>query len=367
MTLLLLAGVVALAFSNGANDNFKGVATLWGSGSANYGKALTWATVSTFLGSIAAAWFAQGLVPKFSGTTLLAHAPTSQTSFLAAVVLAAAATVLLASRLGLPISTTHALTGALAGAGIASVGAGQLHWTALIRGFFLPLLLSPVLALVLTLIAAPVIVRLGAGKDCVCVDAAVQIAGAGPSGEALGALAVPIVHRGSRADCAGQGMLAQWSVTNTLHWLSASAISFARGLNDTPKIAAALLVVPAILPLSLAGPRAGYLVLAPVMALGGWLGAVRVARTLSKKITPMALGEATAANLVSAVLVAAASGFGLPVSTTHVTSGGIFGLGLRRRGEADMRRIREIVLAWLGTLPIAAALGALCYLVLAHR
>src|SRR6266851_3525986 len=74
------------------------------------------------------------------------------------------------------------------------------------------------------------------------------------------------------------------------------------------------------------------------MAAGGLLGAARVARTLSKQVTPMAAPEATGANLVAATLVVLASRFALPVSTTHVTSGGLFGIGLLRRKEADWRR-----------------------------
>jgi len=97
------------------------------------------------------------------------------------------------------------------------------------------------------------------------------------------------------------------------------------------------------------------------IALGGAMGAARVARTLSKKITPMATREAVAANLVAAALVTLASSFALPVSTTHVTSGAIFGIGLLRRQEADWRKVREILLAWVATLPLSAALAAVIF------
>ncbi len=74
----------------------------------------------------------------------------------------------------------------------------------------------------------------------------------------------------------------------------------------------------------------------------------------------MATPEAVGANLVAASLVALASFVALPVSTTHVTSGGLFGIGLLRRNEADWRRVREILLSWLATLPLGAALAAGC-------
>ena len=88
-------------------------------------------------------------------------------------------------------------------------------------------------------------------------------------------------------------------------------------------------------------------------------GASRVARTMSKKITPMATAEAVSANLVAAALVALASPFALPVSTTHVTSGGIFGIGLLRRQEADWSKVRDILLSWAATLPLGAVMASL--------
>lgn len=145
------------------------------------------------------------------------------------------------------------------------------------------------------------------------------------------------------------------SIADGVHWFSGAAISFARGLNDTPKIAAVLLVAAAgVVTLD-------YLLVALAMALGGVLGAARVAQTMSKKITPMATPEAVSANLVAATLVTLASPFALPVSTTHVTSGGIFGIGLLRRQEADWRRVRDILLSWVATLPLGAVLAALIY------
>ena len=65
--ILVAVAVLFLAYSNGANDNFKGVATLFGSGTATYRVALAWATVSTFAGSLLALYLAGGLVASFKG------------------------------------------------------------------------------------------------------------------------------------------------------------------------------------------------------------------------------------------------------------------------------------------------------------
>ncbi|HXI50008.1 MAG TPA: inorganic phosphate transporter, partial [Candidatus Saccharimonadales bacterium] len=118
MIILLFLAICFLAYSNGANDNFKGVASLFGSRTTNYRTALSWATVTTGAGSLAAIFLAQALLKKFSGKGLVPDALTTQPQFLLAVALGAGGTVILATLLGFPISTTHGLTGALVGAGM---------------------------------------------------------------------------------------------------------------------------------------------------------------------------------------------------------------------------------------------------------
>ena len=116
LALIAFVGLL-LAYANGANDNFKGVATLFGSGTADYRRALIWATITTALGSVTALVLARGLLQSFTGKGLVSPATVGDPSFPAAVALAAGLTVLLATRLGFPVSTTHALIGAMVGAG----------------------------------------------------------------------------------------------------------------------------------------------------------------------------------------------------------------------------------------------------------
>ena len=144
----LFFAVCFLAFTNGANDNFKGVASLYGSRTCSYRLALGWATATTFAGSIAALFLAEALLRKFSGRGLVPDDLAASPLFVLAVGCGAGATVLLASRLGFPVSTTHALTGALLGAGLVATGGAGVHFAALGQGFLLPLLVSPLLAVV---------------------------------------------------------------------------------------------------------------------------------------------------------------------------------------------------------------------------
>ena len=133
MVVLLIAAVLLVAFANGANDNAKGVATLVGSRMAALKPALTWANLTTFLGAVAAIPMAlyvnTELVKAFGGSGLLPKGVPITDAYLAAVGVGAALTVLLATRLGIPVSTTHGLMGALIGAGLVAVGPGQIVWS----------------------------------------------------------------------------------------------------------------------------------------------------------------------------------------------------------------------------------------------
>src|SRR5438477_10992931 len=105
----MLLAILVLAYSNGANDNFKGVATLFGSGRCSYRQALLWGTAATTAGALLALILAPGLVNTFQGKGLVPDTVIAQPAFLLAVSLGAALTILLATWTGMPVSTTHAL------------------------------------------------------------------------------------------------------------------------------------------------------------------------------------------------------------------------------------------------------------------
>ncbi|HYO64064.1 MAG TPA: anion permease [Pyrinomonadaceae bacterium] len=363
-----------LAYANGANDNFKGVATLFGSGAAGYRTALWWAAATTLAGSVSSVYLAGELVRNFSGKGLVPDALIASPAFLLSVAAGAGATVMLATRLGFPVSTTHGLTGALVGCGLAAAG-WQVNFDKLGGAFFLPLLASPLVSLCLGgglyALARRLNVRRAVEDEvCVCVAevmtpaqatrpaAALALEGAALSGVGE-SVSLPGVSVGTTAVCAmhGRKRLAGFSPRRALdaaHFLSAGSVCFARALNDTPKIVALLMVVKAL------GLRSGILAVAFGMTAGGLLGARKVAETMSRKITPLTPGQGFTANLVTAALVVFASRLGLPVSTTHVSCGSIFGIGLLTR-RADTRVISEILMSWLLTLPTAAVIGAAVY------
>lgn len=353
-----------LAFANGANDNFKGVATLFGSGTTDYRRALAWATLTTFGGSCAAVYFGADLLARFSGKGLVADAALADSRFAVSVITSAGLTVLAATRLGFPISTTHALVGAMTGTATAA-NAG-VDWKLLGSAFLLPLLLSPLIALTLTVAAYFGLGRMrraaGIRNDsCLCFGEtaaessvvalrphAVCIIASSPPRKFAAMLGRGAQCRRAFTDCL-LGIETKPAL-DVLHFVSAGGVGFARGLNDTPKIATLMLVSPMI-------KADGALILCGcVIALGGICSARKVAETMSHRITTMNAGQGLSANLITGLLVLFASRWGLPVSTTHVSCGSLFGIGFMN-GESRRGLLFQVVLAWIATLPSAFALG----------
>lgn len=363
----LLIATAFLAYSNGANDNFKGVATLFGSDTTNYKKAILWATVTTFAGSISAIFLAGTLVKRFSGKGLVPDIIAATPEFLLAVALGAGLTVILATIIGFPISTTHSLTGALVGAGFTAVGS-ELNAGVLGKAFFLPLILSPLMAVALAAGAYIIFrflrIRFGINKESRVLvhkkrppfsETAIKssLAFSTPQGQQSPASSV-----GATAIYTGKiiGFDAQ-QVLDTAHYMSAGVVSFARGLNDTPKIVGLMVAIQAL------DLKWDMLIVGVAIALGGLFNARKVAETMSKKITPMNSGQGFTANLVTGLLVVFASRFGFPVSTTHVSVGSLFGIGTITR-KINTKKVGEIFMSWVLTLPIAASLSAFVYFLL---
>lgn len=300
---LIFLGVCFLAYSNGANDNFKGVASLFGSRTCDYRTAISWATVATFAGSVTALFLAQALLQKFSGKGLVPDALVASPQFVLAVAFGAGATVILATLLGFPISK----------------------------------------------------------EMCVCVGVEQQVLPLPqPSGvfaaQTLPTLSVTVDNPSACAQRYTGSVLGMNAgrLLDSLHFLSAGAVSFARGLNDTPKVAALLFVASGL------DIRWGLLAAAVAMGVGGLLNARRVAETMSHKITGMNPGQGFAANLSTALLVTTASMHGLPVSTTHVSVGSLLGMGIVT-GQAKWKPVLGVLASWVVTLPGAALLSGAAY------
>jgi len=359
--LFLFATALFLAYVNGANDNFKATATVYGAGALGYRRSLALATAAQVCGSLASVFLAGVLVKAFGGKGLVPDGTVANGQFLLAVGIGAAVTVMVATRVGLPVSTTHALLGGLMGAGLV-FAPFELAWSSLSANFVVPLLISPVLAIALTSALYPVASRarrwLGIeAESCVRFeeDAPMDVA-AGPQPAAMrggpGSVRVSVGQ-----DCQTQylgdvfGVSAQ-QAADTLHMGSAFSLGFARGLNDTPKVLGILMAAQ----FAGLGARPTLLLVACAMAIGGLIHSRKLAQTMGKRITPMNPGQGLLANWVSSGLVIGASFMGAPVSTTHVSTGAIFGIGAWTK-QANWGLVTGIVLAWVGTLPLALAVA----------
>lgn len=357
---VLIGIALFLAFGNGANDNFKGFATVWGCGLLDYRRALVLATLATVAGSLVSLLLAQTLVAQFTGRGLVPDAVAAAPAFMLHAGFGAALTIFAATRAGLPVSTTHALIGGLIGAGLAEPG-GEMRYGALASLFLLPLLASPLLAAALGSLASRAM-RLRpancATRDCACLIApapACVAQGDGRLARASTAVSpAPTLVIAADAQCRRQpGLIARLALPDLgdrAHILSAAAICFARGVNDTPKLAALLLAG------QIMGASTAVFAIAAVMGAGGIIYARRVAETMSRRVARLDNGQGLAANLITALLVLLASKFGLPVSTTHVSVGAIASVGAAA-GTLDRTTVRSIALAWIITLPMAAAVA----------
>jgi len=309
----LFFGVVAvLAFANGANDNFKGVATLWGGGDLTYRQAWWVANGATLFGALMAVVLGASVAATFSGKGVVSADVLNSCTFAMAFAAGAAGTVILATLLRYPISTTHSILGSLAGAGVA-LAYGDVDLSPLVKKGAIPLLMSPAIAATLTFILWKL-------RSLLLKPETER-----PAGHSRG----------------------RWP-----HIFSGSAVCFSRAVNDTPKIAS----------IALLGTGTGmsnfsvYAAIGLVMTFGGMIFVRRIAEVMSQKITGMNAAEGLTGNLVTAFLVIFASKLGLAVSTTHVSVGALFGIGAAT-GKGHTKKMIEVFLSWILTLPIAFALA----------
>ncbi|MGW2352546.1 inorganic phosphate transporter [Actinacidiphila glaucinigra] len=352
MDILVLVLVLALAAANGANDVPKGVATLAGAGEAKIKTAIAWGTVTTALGCLVSLHFANKMTALFS-KGIVSASPT--TSFAAAVLLGTAAWIALATWRGLPVSTTHALTGSLLGAG-ALFASSAVQWNVLLVKVVQPLLLSVLIAYAISAALSAlgrVTARRRAARRLPQPDPDPVLVGAGGTGQQTQRAAEPA----AQPQEAGAGRMSPVSIA---HWATSGLTSFARGMNDAPKIVAIGSFV------MVSGMTTTHLLVAVTlaMAVGGLLVGRRVAERMANDVIKMTHVEGFTANLTTAALVGVGAFQGLPMSTTQVSIGAISGTAGTDLSRIKKKTVRDFAIAWLVTPPFSAAVAAVAYLLL---
>jgi len=276
-----------------------------------------------------------------------------------------AQSALLATISGIPLWACIAIVGALTGVAVLAYGVGGVHWDTVAHKLVLPLIAGPFLALAATA-AILTVWRPGSRgvRDCACIvsPTLVPITAMSSGGVVRIAITGPQVIVATSAECARERPTAVRVTLDHLHWLTSGATSFARGLNDAPKIVA-LVIAGSLLSGGAIATSWWFAVVTLAMVAGSLFGGLRVTRVLAEKVTPMDHREGFSANLVTATLVGLAAYKGLPLSTTHVSTGAILGAGVTRKAAIDWKTVRHLLLAWIVTVPAAAVLGMIAYVV----
>lgn len=354
---LTILFVLILAYFNGANDNFKGVATLYGGGILDYRACLRLASVATFVGCLLSLVLADTLAKKFSGSGLVSSQVFTIPSFPLIIAGSAVFTVALATFLGFPISTTHSLLGALVGAGIV-MGQNQNFGVAL-SILFAPLLLSPLIAFVVAAGGWLILRNMSSQPDvlsnenhCLCVNEVQMPVAVGAT--AINLSIVSPLAFDTKANCQTKGLKEIMTLPrrDQLHLLSSFSVCAARGMNDAPKIAGILLVSSlesVTLPF--------YLLISLAMVAGGIFHSKTLAERMSFKLSELRGQTSAWSNFVTSLIVLVASRFGVPVSTTHTSCGTIAGVGTSD-GRLHLSEFGKIIGAWFLTLPIAGVTAA---------
>lgn len=348
-----------LSFANGSNDVSKAVATLAGAGIASVKKAVLWGTVWTAAGAFSGLYLGGAIIKNIT-QNIYTSTPDFYLPLALAVAVAPTLWVLLATWRGWPVSTTHAVVGGLIGSGVASFGMSGIAWSAALSKIVLPLLISPIVAIVLAYMLYPTLKRTAGmlGRTRICLQPVPKLAFAKASGCAH-TLESCVV-----CDTSSVQASVTPSITITadhLHWLTSGMLSFSRGLNDTPKLVAVIL--PFIVMSGASMQMEAFILSAIAMAAGGLIAGRKVTEVLGFKVTKLSHDQGFAANAVATFLVIGASKFGLPVSTTHVSASSIMGIGLADNKSLNLNTVKSMLLAWVVTVPAAALFGATIYYV----
>lgn len=335
--LIIIAVALAFDFINGFHDSANSIATVVSTRVLSPGVAVVWAAFFNFL----AAFLVGTAVAQTIGKGLLDPAIVDPTLILAAL-LGAIVWDLITWYLGLPTSSSHALLGGLGGAAIAKAGFGALQ----AAGWIMPILfifISPILGMILGLgltVALSWLLRRQAPGPVDRLFRKLQL---------LSAALYSLSHGANDAQKT-MGVIVGLLVSTQAHFVNAQGV-----LHH--------LYVPTANHIPLWVEFAAYTAIACGTALGGW----RIVKTMGTRITKLRPFGGFCAETGGGISVLIASWLGVPVSTTHTITGAIVGVGAANRISAVRWGVAtRIVWAWILTMPMAAVIAGICFVILRH-
>jgi len=310
--------IVALIFDfvNGFNDSANSVATVIGTRVLKPIQAVSLSAIANFVGPFVfgvavAATIAKGIVDPDDVTVYMIVGGLS----------GAIAWSSICTYFGLPISNSHSLVGGVIGAGIAGLGFEKLVYGGLTK-IFAGIIISPIGGIIIGFLITGLIITIFAKRK------------PAPVNKTFGKLQI----------------------------VSSAWFALTHGANDGQKtmgIIVLILFSAGLIP-ELEMPLWVIFAAATAMALGTFLGGYKVIKTLGVKVTKLKPYQGFAAETGGGIMLAAFAYLGIPVSTTHAITGTIMGAGAARRKRAVRWKVgKQIILAWVITIPGSAGLGML--------
>lgn len=395
---------IFMAWGIGANDVANAMATSVGSKALTIRQAILVAAVFEFLGAVLAGGEVTSTIRKgIVDTDLLTGSPELLIYGMLASLLSAGTWLLVASRKGWPVSTTHTIVGAIVGFAAVGIGIDAVQWgkvgtivmswvvSPLIAGFIAFLIYMSVQRLILRqedplekakryvpvyiFLAAFTIVLVTIVKGLKHVGLTLNLANSYllAIGIALviaivGAIAIQRIKPDPKAE-KRQHFYTVERVFAILMVVTACSMAFAHGSNDVANAIGPLAAVISVARTGIVGAQAALPIW--VLLIGG-IGIVvglatfgkHVIATVGKKITQLTPSRGFAAELAAATTIVIASGTGIPISTTHTLVGAVLGVGLARGIDAiDLRVVGRIFVSWVVTIPAGALLSIIFFLI----
>ena len=391
-----------MAWGIGANDVANAMATSVGSKALTIKQAILVAAIFEFAGAVLAGGEVTSTIRKgIVDTTPIAGQPELLIYGMLAALLAAGTWLLIASRNGWPVSTTHSIVGAIVGFAAVGIGVDAVQWgkvgtivmswvvSPLTAGFIAYLIYRSVQKLILSqddplakakryvpvymFFAAFTITLVTILKGLKHVGLTISLRDSyilaiviAAAIALLGAFFISRIKADPKAE-KKQHFVTVERVFGVLMVITACGMAFAHGSNDVANAIGPLAAVVSIASTGEIGAKSALPIW--VLALGG-AGIVvglatfgrHVIATVGKKITQLTPSRGFAAELAAATTIVIASGTGMPISTTHTLVGAVLGVGMARGIEAiDLRVVARILVSWVVTIPAGAFLAIIFF------
>ncbi|MDH3491198.1 MAG: inorganic phosphate transporter [Gammaproteobacteria bacterium] len=393
-----------MAWGIGANDVANAMATSVGSKALTIKQAILVAAIFEFTGAVLAGGEVTSTIRKgIVDADLLTATPELLVYGMLAALLAAGTWLLIASRNGWPVSTTHSIVGAIVGFAAVGIGVDAVQWaqvgtivmswvvSPLMAGCIAYLIYRSVQKLILSqqdpLAKAkryvPVYIFFAAftitlvtilkglkhvGLEIALVDSYLLATAVAVGIALIGAYFIRKIEPDRKVDKKEHFYTVE-RVFGVLMIVTACSMAFAHGSND---VANAIGPLAAVIGIATTGAIAAKSALPIwVLMLGGGgivIGLATFGRhviaTVGERITQLTPSRGFAAELAAATTIVIASGTGIPISTTHTLVGAVLGVGMARGIEAiDLRVVARIFVSWVVTIPAGALLAILFFFI----